>query len=67
MTGKRKNEHIDIVSQAQLIVDEYEEKYFKCLGDAFLKEKKIKKRRNILLAAFVILALTFAAAIKMLM
>lgn len=66
MTGGRKNEQFDIVAQAQMIVDEYEKKYFKCLGEAVLKERKERSvRRTVFVSLFVIIAVA-AALIKVL-
>lgn len=62
MTGGKKNEQFDIVTQAQNVVDEYEKKYFSCLNDVFSKKKPTSKR-----AVFMFLALTalfFVLAIK---
>lgn len=49
MTGKHKNEEFDIISQAQKVVEEYEERYFKCLGEVFVKKRRNKTRRNALI------------------
>ena len=65
MTGKRKNEEFDIISQAQKVVEEYEEKYFKCLGEAFVKKRKAKAKRNVFLTLLLVTGVFFAIVLKM--
>ena len=67
MTGKRKNEQLDIISQAQKIVDEYEDKYFKCLGEAFIREKRNRARKNALFAVILFSILMLIAVFKILL
>lgn len=67
MTGKRKNEQLDILSQAQKIVDEYEDKYFKCLGEAFVREKRNKARRNTFILAACLTVLMLMITLKILL
>lgn len=59
MTGGRKNEQFDIIMQAQMIVDEYEKKYFGSPNEVILKIKRGNKRKRgrwVFFAAIVILA-----------
>ena len=73
MTGGRKNEQFDIVSQAQKIVDDYERKYFSYLVDTLFCDKgemsgKREKRGrkgfvfSVIMTAFLILAVVWKVA-----
>ncbi len=64
MTGKHKNEEFDIISQAQKVVEEYEERYFKCLSETFIKKRRNKARRNIFVLLTLFVGLVFAIVLK---
>ncbi len=63
MTGGRKNEQFDIIIQAQMIVDEYEKKYFRCPSEIVLKLKKENKRKKAIVLFFIAL-IVIAAIMK---
>lgn len=67
MTGGRKNEQFDIVTQAQKIIDEYEKKYFECLNSSMLHHNTKKKVTRVLLVFFFAVSALFAVAMKILL
>ena len=66
MTGGRKNEQFDIVSQAQKIVDEYEKRYFECINDTFFRAEHEKKGKKIVSSVAITVVLLLAVVWRIL-